>query len=99
MSHFHGTWTVQRPPQDQTSQATATIREARERSLDSALCLRALDEATAIPHLKSVYDWRRQMIAEAAYFRAEKRGFQGGDPVTDWLAAEAEIDALARGIV
>ena len=39
-------------------------------------------------------DWHRQMIEEAAYFRAEARGFAGGDPVADWLAAEAEIDAL-----
>ena len=36
---------------------------------------------------------RRQMIAEAAYFRAEQRGFNGGDPVEDWMAAEAEVDA------
>ena len=34
---------------------------------------------------------RRSMIAEAAYYRAEKRGFQGGDPVADWLAAEREV--------
>jgi flagellar motility protein MotE (MotC chaperone) len=33
------------------------------------------------------------MIAEAAYFRAERRGFNGGDLVADWLHAEAEIDA------
>ena len=43
-------------------------------------------------------DWHRQMIEEAAYLRAEKRGFSGGDPVADWLAAEAEIDELlAKG--
>jgi len=30
-------------------------------------------------------------IAEAAYYRAEGRGFQGGCPVNDWLAAEREI--------
>ncbi|HEX7080439.1 MAG TPA: DUF2934 domain-containing protein [Gammaproteobacteria bacterium] len=39
---------------------------------------------------------RRQMIAEAAYFRAERRGFSGGDPVPDWIEAEAEIDARLR---
>jgi hypothetical protein len=33
----------------------------------------------------------RQMIAEAAYFRAQRRGFRGGNPVDDWLAAEAEV--------
>jgi hypothetical protein len=36
---------------------------------------------------------RRQMIAEAAYFRAERRGFSGGDPVADWFEAEVEVDA------
>ena len=36
---------------------------------------------------------REEMIAVAAYYRAEHRGFVGGDPVGDWLAAEAEVDA------
>lgn len=39
-------------------------------------------------------DQRRQMIAEAAYFRAAERGFQGGDPLEDWLQAEAHIATL-----
>lgn len=34
-----------------------------------------------------------EQVAVAAYFHAEHRGFKGGDPVADWLAAEAEIDA------
>ena len=37
---------------------------------------------------------RLRMIAEAAYFRAEQRGFVPGNEVEDWLAAEMEIDAL-----
>jgi len=37
------------------------------------------------------------MIAEAAYYLAEHRGFQGGDPVRDWLLAEAEIDHRLLG--
>ena len=36
---------------------------------------------------------RAALIAEAAYFRAEKRGFAPGHEAEDWLAAEAEIDA------
>lgn len=36
---------------------------------------------------------RYNMIAEAAYYRAESRGFVGGDPAQDWVEAEAEIDA------
>lgn len=35
---------------------------------------------------------RHQLIAEAAYLRAEARGFGGEDPISDWLAAEQEID-------
>jgi hypothetical protein len=36
------------------------------------------------------------MIAEAAYLRAQQRGFESGNEVEDWLAAEAEVDALLR---
>ena len=36
------------------------------------------------------------MIAEAAYFIAEQRGFEPGHEVDDWLQAEAQIyDQLA----
>jgi len=37
---------------------------------------------------------RREMIATAAYYRAEKRGFKGdeADAMEDWLEAEMEID-------
>ena len=41
-------------------------------------------------------DERCRMIAEAAYLRAERRGFDSGSELDDWLEAEAEIDALLR---
>jgi hypothetical protein len=37
---------------------------------------------------------RYRMIAVAAYYRAEKRGFIGGDPSQDWVEAEAEVNQL-----
>jgi hypothetical protein len=37
------------------------------------------------------------MIAEAAYFRSEKRGFADGHELDDWLAAEADIDRQLGG--
>jgi len=41
---------------------------------------------------------RAALIARAAYFRAMHRGFSPGHEMTDWLAAEAEVDAeLLRG--
>ena len=36
---------------------------------------------------------RQQLIALAAYFRAEARGFVPGRELEDWLAAEQEIAA------
>jgi Protein of unknown function (DUF2934) len=39
---------------------------------------------------------RHALIAEAAYLRAERRGFAPGHETEDWLAAEAEVDALLR---
>jgi len=40
-------------------------------------------------------DARRKMIAESAYFRAEQRGFAGGNPAEDWLTAEREMGMQA----
>ena len=39
-------------------------------------------------------DIRLQMIREAAYFRAEKRGFVEGSAHQDWYEAEQEIDRM-----
>ena len=35
---------------------------------------------------------RETRIAQAAYHRAERRGFAAGEEMDDWLAAEREID-------
>lgn len=36
---------------------------------------------------------RKACIAEAAYFRAMRRGFSPGHEMEDWLTAENEVDA------
>ena len=36
-------------------------------------------------------DNRLAVIAEAAYFKSEKRGFQIGHEIEDWLEAEQEL--------
>jgi hypothetical protein len=38
-------------------------------------------------------DERERLIREAAYLRAEQRGFVGGFPEEDWAEAEHEVDA------
>jgi hypothetical protein len=40
-----------------------------------------------------MYQDRSARIAEAAYFRAQQRGFAPGYELEDWLAAEKDIDA------
>jgi hypothetical protein len=42
--------------------------------------------ASAIPQ----EDWR-DMVATAAYYRAQARGFEPGSPEQDWYAAENEL--------
>jgi Protein of unknown function (DUF2934) len=39
---------------------------------------------------------RRTLIAEAAYYRAERRGFAPGHELDDWLEAEAELARSLR---
>jgi hypothetical protein len=34
---------------------------------------------------------RERRVAQAAYFRAEKRGFAPGGELQDWVEAEAEV--------
>jgi hypothetical protein len=46
--------------------------------------------ASTVPDGEARYRW----IAQAAYLRAETRGFAPGGEVEDWLAAEAEFLAL-----
>lgn len=41
-------------------------------------------------------DEKNRMVAQAAYYRYEKRGVTGGDPVDDWLAAEAEFEKYLK---
>lgn len=36
---------------------------------------------------------RHAIIAQAAYFRAKRRGFAPGHELEDWLAAQTEVDA------
>lgn len=37
---------------------------------------------------------RRHYIEVAAYYRAERRSFDGADPAEDWILAEIEVDRL-----
>jgi len=51
---------------------------------------KAAEGATSDPETK------RRMIAEAAYYCAERRGFAPGGELQDWLDAEGQMTALLR---
>ncbi|MFB3148630.1 MAG: DUF2934 domain-containing protein [Thermodesulfobacteriota bacterium] len=55
---------------------------------------KSADQAGAVisKAVEKLREDRQQMIATAAYYRAEKRGFNSSDEIQDWLEAEAEID-------
>jgi hypothetical protein len=40
---------------------------------------------------------RLAMIAEAAYFAAQRRGFAPGHELEDWIAAEKEVERRVAG--
>jgi Protein of unknown function (DUF2934) len=43
-------------------------------------------------------EWHR-MIAEAAYYLAQKRGFRGDNSLEDWLAAEQQVRQVISPIL
>lgn len=55
--------------------------------------LKSTQPSQANPEAPVSTDDRRRMVAEAAYFRALNRGFQGGDINDDWYRAETQIRA------
>jgi len=84
-----------------------TRKSAPSRSVKSGP-VRGKLESTTRPHSQLVMaptvvvnpaddEARRQRIAEAAYRRAESRGFAPGAELEDWLQAEAEVDASSGG--
>lgn len=78
---------VQRPARSKSpKKATATI------TADPALTTDPRSAAEPTPANDS--EVRNHMIARAAYFRAERRGFIEGSELQDWLEAESEIDSM-----
>ncbi len=71
------------PQQSQSARTTAGAKVAARK--------RSAEPQTA--RVKTAPEQRQQLIAQAAYFIAERRGFAPGNELEDWLQAEAEIEA------
>ena len=69
-------------------------RPARTESIETGAVDLTLASARRAPLAPITEEQRQAMVAERAYFKAESRGFRGGDPQRDWYEAESEVDAL-----
>jgi hypothetical protein len=74
------------PQHAQPTRTTASTKAATRK--------RSAEPQTA--SAKMVPEQRRELIAQAAYFIAERRGFAPGSELEDWLQAEAEIEACTK---
>lgn len=79
--------TIKNSPQQTVLRATSN----RSSSPMTSTAAAAPKKATSKPRPVTAEE-RRQMIEKEAYFIAERRGFQGGNPIQDWLEAEMKID-------
>jgi hypothetical protein len=73
---------------------TAAVASTKKRARPRASVGTAPPSSIAAGAAAVSDEMRQAMIAEAAYLRAELRGFASGYELEDWLLAEREVDAL-----
>ena len=80
-------------PREKNPESTTPKRAPRKRAVAQAV-ESVIEQPAESPRPNFVDPQRRSaLIARAAYFRAMNRGFAPGHETSDWLAAEAEVDA------
>jgi len=78
-----------------TDKVKAPAKKAAPKKVEETIAVKkpaAKKVATSIPVVSD--DERMQMVATAAYYKAEQRGFVGGNPEQDWSDAEREVNEL-----
>lgn len=107
-SRSSGTTPRSKKPATRTLPPVTTVTKEEQKLADAdAVDNRAADGVVgeAAPHdvqiteskleqreIPSFSESREARIAEAAYWRAERRGFTPGNELEDWLSAEKDID-------
>ena len=80
---------------------TTTSRKKAGRNNETATpkstrrSIKAVTPVTSLSERSPEERW--QVIAVAAYHKAEKRGFAPGHELGDWIEAETEMDSLLFG--
>lgn len=74
-----------------TAASPPPVRKAGQSSPNDASKPNSILNRSATPITPEA---RRSMVAEAAYYIAENRGFECGHEVDDWLLAEKQIETV-----
>ena len=92
----------------ETTQSKIEAAEFHSKRLSRELKIRTQEKSASRPVGNDEYEQliaedadfnTRYMIAEAAYFFAERRGFAPGHELSDWLQAEINVENLLRSPV
>lgn len=84
--------TLTRAPKSKApSKASATSHSAARAPVAAPKSAKGDSGAKPASHPALNPQERERLIAQAAYFRAEKRGFAPGCELQDWVEAEAEV--------
>lgn len=85
--------TVSANPEDSMAQAKSTSKVSSTNTPSTGMSgMSEKPEKSA----KISPEERSRMVAEAAYYMAQRRGFEGGDPVGDWIEAERQVEETLR---
>jgi len=89
---------VRNPPQGGKGTRATPPRRSKERPAQpSVISTTAQDEDQPAEQRSFSPEQWQEMVATAAYYRAERRGFEPGSPLDDWFEAESEL-RRAHGI-
>jgi hypothetical protein len=77
------------------SKLSSPTNKRTTRDKTGAASVQDVVERRAPSNVTTDSEARRAMIAEAAYYRAERRGFAPGFEMDDWLQSESELAAHA----
>lgn len=75
---------------------TSTTKAAKPAEAKAAAPKKAPAARKSTKKTSVTPEQRYHMIATAAYYLAERRGFTTGYEMQDWIAAEADIDSMLK---
>ena len=83
-------------PRSIVNHTPAPRKAARRSSLSPRAAIHERDANSPSAGANLLPEQREALVARAAYFIAERRGFAPGNELDDWLQAEAEIEARLK---